>query len=293
MLRLSLAAARAGIPKSLWAEPAKRENLSEQALLLRFAKWARRLADPPVSNFQVGAAVLSGSGRVYLGANVEFPDLPPQMALHAEQSVLAAARQGGDDIIRLLGVTAAPCGHCRQFMQELPQAENLRILIAAPKLESDREPFEASVVEALFDGKLSELLPLAFGPHDLGITPNPLTGSVSPTGAGPAPPSSPDAAYAPYTHIKTLVRLQFSQGEEITGLGIESAAWNPGLLAVISALGSARHLGLRLQDIRLCTLESKRINSEGTKHALHAYRSLTRYIMSIVAPKATFTAKII
>jgi hypothetical protein len=46
---------------------------------------ASRLARPALSEFHVGVVGLSASGRVYLGANLEFPPAPLNTAVHAEQ----------------------------------------------------------------------------------------------------------------------------------------------------------------------------------------------------------------
>ena len=47
--------------------------------------------------------------------------MPLSASVHAEQYLTVVSLQGGDRL-RLVAVSAAPCGHCRQFVSELPQA---------------------------------------------------------------------------------------------------------------------------------------------------------------------------
>ena len=113
---------------------------------------ARALAVAPISGFPVGAVVRGLSGALYLGANLEFAGLPLGASVHAEQSAVANAWAHAEAGVTALAVTAAPCGHCRQFLYELVSAARLRVLVsgADPTL-------------------LPELLPAAFGPSDLGL----------------------------------------------------------------------------------------------------------------------------
>ncbi len=59
------------------------------------------------------------SGAVYLGVNLEFANVPLSNSVHAEQFLLVNALHHGEAGIRMLAVSAAPCGHCRQFYSEL------------------------------------------------------------------------------------------------------------------------------------------------------------------------------
>lgn len=62
---------------------------------------------------------LGASGALYVGVNLEFARLPLYNSVHAEQFLLVNALHHGEREIRRLAVSAAPCGHCRQFYSEL------------------------------------------------------------------------------------------------------------------------------------------------------------------------------
>ena len=72
----------------------------------------------PYSGFDVGAAVLLRDGEIVTGVNVENASYP--LGMCAERSALArAVAQGarpGD--VAAVGITASPCGGCRQWLLE-------------------------------------------------------------------------------------------------------------------------------------------------------------------------------
>jgi cytidine deaminase len=68
------------------------------------------------------AVGLAGSGAVYVGVNLEFPGMPLNASVHAEQCLVANLLLHGEASLRALAVSAAPCGHCRQFYSELQDA---------------------------------------------------------------------------------------------------------------------------------------------------------------------------
>jgi cytidine deaminase len=120
------------------------------------ARSAGRKAYAPYSKFRVGAAVLTGSGRIFSGSNVENASYG--LCNCAERSAIFAAVTAGERRITAVAVhtpTAAPtmpCGACRQVIHEFgPKA-----LIVA--LGNGRARVET---------RLDALLPHAFGPKDL------------------------------------------------------------------------------------------------------------------------------
>jgi cytidine deaminase len=73
----------------------------------------------PYSKFHVGAAVLARDGRVIEGVNVENAAYP--LGICAEKAALSRAiaegHRPGD--FEAIGITASPCGGCRQWLVEL------------------------------------------------------------------------------------------------------------------------------------------------------------------------------
>jgi len=72
----------------------------------------------PYSNFNVGAALLLRDGRVITGVNVENAAYP--LGVCAERGALARAVVDGvrPGDVEAIGITASPCGGCRQWMLE-------------------------------------------------------------------------------------------------------------------------------------------------------------------------------
>ncbi len=127
----------------------------ERESLINAAKEARQWAYAPYSKYAVGAALLSRSGRVYEGVNVENAVFP--MTICAERvAVFKAVSEGERDFVAIAVVTkngGSPCGACRQVLAEFGM--DTLVLIAD---ETGRLVREATV---------KDLLPGAFGSHDL------------------------------------------------------------------------------------------------------------------------------
>ena len=142
-------------------------SVQELTVLYALVEPVRSVALPPVSQFHVGAAALGASGAVYLGVNLEFPGTQLNTAVHAEQCAVVLARRAGERSITAIATSATPCGHCRQWLQELPGASRVRVVTAGvdkrvvPHAAGDDEAADIPGVP------LSALLPCAFGPHDL------------------------------------------------------------------------------------------------------------------------------
>jgi cytidine deaminase len=189
--------------------------------------WAKPFSNAPISGFVVGAVALGGSGALYAGANLEFAGMPLAASVHAEQAAVTNAWLHGEREVTSIGASATPCGHCRQFLVELGAPERLTILIP------DRPATT-----------LAELLPAAFGPRDLGVNGGMLAGGTIELSAGiddddvlgQAALAAARASYAPYTHAHAGVALQTADGTIVTGRYAESAAYNPSLPALQSAL---------------------------------------------------------
>jgi len=95
---------------------------------LKDAATAVRLnAHAPYSNFQVGAAIRSASGKVYIGCNVENVAYPEGTC--AEAGAIAAMVAAGETELTEVYVIAGspmpvtPCGGCRQKLTEFGKAD--------------------------------------------------------------------------------------------------------------------------------------------------------------------------
>jgi len=100
--------------------------------LVRAAHLARKQAHAPYSHYQVGAAVRTADGRLFIGANVENASYG--LALCAERAAVAAAVvAGARKLVACAVVTAStppasPCGMCRQMLAEFG-ADDLRVIL--------------------------------------------------------------------------------------------------------------------------------------------------------------------
>lgn len=95
---------------------------ADKARLLKEARAAREHAYAPYSHFKVGAAVLTGSGEIFTGCNVE--NAAYSDTLCAERVAIFKAVSEGHRDIKAVAVIAdypqpvPPCGSCRQVMAE-------------------------------------------------------------------------------------------------------------------------------------------------------------------------------
>jgi len=123
--------------------------------LLAAAKKAQASAYAPYSNYQVGAALLTSSGTIYQGSNVENAAYPDSIC--AERvAVFKAVSEGHRDFEAIAVVTrdgGTPCGSCRQVLAEF--SPGALVIIANQNGEVVRE------------STVADLLPGAFGPGNL------------------------------------------------------------------------------------------------------------------------------
>lgn len=116
----------------------------------------------PYSGFQVGAVLLTKSGKLYTGCNIENAAYTPtncgertaffKAVSEGEREFQAICIVGGKNGI-LTGYTA-PCGVCRQVMMEFCNPDTFQIILAI-----NRENYKIYT--------LRQLLPMGFGPENL------------------------------------------------------------------------------------------------------------------------------
>ena len=130
---------------------------AERKALIDLANEARRRAYAPYSNYPVGAALRTKSGRLFTGVNVENAAYPT--CICAERvAVFKAVSEGEREFDAIAVVTnngGSPCGSCRQVLAEF----GLEIVV----LIADGEG------RLLRETTVSELLPDSFGPADLSL----------------------------------------------------------------------------------------------------------------------------
>jgi len=136
-------------------EPPLRPSDAELAALRTAARAATERAYGPYSGVHVGAALLTGSGRIVAGCNVENASYG--LTVCAERNAVARAVAEGDHDLRAILIDTnqarglAPCGACRQVLHEF--APELWVALVRG--------------DDLHLARLSEYLPDAFGPADL------------------------------------------------------------------------------------------------------------------------------
>jgi cytidine deaminase len=95
-------------------------NAAQRDELIRSALDAQTRAYCPFSKFPVGAALLTGSGRIYQGVNVE--NISFGLTNCAERVAVGAAIAAGDREFTAIAVVSrggvSPCGACRQVLAE-------------------------------------------------------------------------------------------------------------------------------------------------------------------------------
>ncbi len=132
------------------------EKLLQEAIL------ARENAYTPYSHFQVGAALLTKSGKIYRGCNVENAAYTPTNC--AERTAFFKAVSEGEREFEAIAVVAgpeggeltmtAPCGVCRQVMMEFCDPNTFKIIMG-------------TCADDMVEYSLKKILPLGFGPKDL------------------------------------------------------------------------------------------------------------------------------
>lgn len=123
--------------------------------LIRMAADARAQAYVPYSQFPVGAALLTASGKIYTGCNIEIASFGATVC--GERTAAFKAVSEGDRAFRALAVVTSngvsPCGICRQVLYEF--GPDMTVINATP---------DGAIT---WEGPLTDLLPLGFGPQKL------------------------------------------------------------------------------------------------------------------------------
>ena len=143
----------------------------DDAQLENLARAMRDRAYAPYSNFRVGAALITGDGRVFTGVNVENASYG--LTVCAERSAIVSMVSGGATDIRTIVVAsdiappASPCGMCRQTLLEFStDPASTRVIVIGPREHRDA-------------WSLAELIPHGFTGDELD-RPRPEVGAKPP-----------------------------------------------------------------------------------------------------------------
>ncbi|GAA4879659.1 cytidine deaminase [Ferrimonas pelagia] len=218
-------------------------GLSGEALALALLPMAATLSIAPVSHFKVGAIAIGRSGALYLGANLELQGQTLFHSVHGEQSAISNAWLAGETGLEAMVINASPCGHCRQFMNELQYADQLKVVLPEQGSQS-----------------LSHYLPYAFGPTDLGIDTGLMATQQHQLTCAHTDPviqlalQHANASYAPYSGSPSAVVLQTDAGQCFAGRYAENAAFNPSLPPMQMALSAMALAQIPFSAIRRAVL---------------------------------------
>lgn len=123
--------------------------------LISNAKLARSNSHSPYSKYSVGAALLTKSGKIYRGSNIENHGI---MSICAERTAfLKAISEGEKEFEAILVLSGphgeeadagSPCGYCRQFMSEF--------------VDKDFKVYTITKDNKLIEYTMEELLPYSF-----------------------------------------------------------------------------------------------------------------------------------
>ena len=118
--------------------------------LISAARQASEHSYAPYSGFRVGAALLTATGRIYIGANIENASYGASVC--AERTAFFQAILAGETVFEAIAIAGGddfcpPCGICRQVMSEFC-APDFRVLLCRG--------------QEIRSFSLKELLPMAF-----------------------------------------------------------------------------------------------------------------------------------
>jgi len=216
-------------------------DLAINDLTIALLPLASALSIANISNFSVGAIATGLSGRLYFGANMEFENVPLSYSVHAEQSAISHAWLKGELGISNISVNYSPCGHCRQFMNELSSANELTIQLPGRDLQV-----------------LQYYLPDSFGPQDLATSRRlmdqqaqsyVLTASAGKDELAQVALAAMNLSYAPYSQYYCGIALELHCGAMFQGRYAENAAFNPSLSPLQVALVQIVMAGQTVKDV--------------------------------------------
>ena len=224
----------------------------------------------PISQFKAAAiaqgeyvtdGVLEGEEAVanlYFGANLEFEYQALSLVVHAEQTAINNAWHHGEPKITGMTINAAPCGYCRQFMNEVRGAREMPMQVSGSNTDLDT------------------LLPEPFNPASLGVN-EMLFDDLRQTiefeqEVDKVLQDAMETSYAPYTKNNSACLVETIDNQRFVGRYAENCAYSPSLSPLQSALSQMMMHGLNpykhpIKRITLAEVEGK-ANQLGVSHAV-------------------------
>ncbi len=207
-------------------------GLSDDELLLLSRTVAEGFAQPPISDFHVGAVGLEAeTGNLIFGGNLEFVGAHIGNTVHGEGFVYARAFSRGTSVKTICIGEAHPCAHCRQFLSEFAATRELTLI----------DPLGHRL-------SMSQLYPWPFDPGYLS-QPGIVAGEMRHPGLelkAPGKLVSDDVAaklteigrhsYTPYGKSPAALVLTLKDGTLIGGAAIESVSFNPTMSPLQAAM---------------------------------------------------------
>lgn len=285
------------IPALEVKEMAEALGLENDRLVQALASYVSGYSRPAISEYPVGIVALTDSRSLLFGVNFELPAEALGQTIHGEQFVITRAHALGRRIEKMI-LNAPPCGHCRQFVNETEGASELRL----------------SFPDAVSHLPFPLVLPLAFGPKNLGIEKGALLGQVdqnfSYVGLLNEEPKITEAAllaanrsYSPYTGAYAGLALLLDSGEIFSGSHLENVGFNPSIAPFSAALvnlfaakaewssspadkrGTFHQVFQRISRVILAEKPKVPFSSVGEKSRPH-FLSSTRQLMTALSPQA-------
>lgn len=226
-------------------------GLSVEELMLLARGVAESYAQPPISNFFVGAVGHEAeTGNLIFGGNLEFVGGHIGNTVHGEGFVFTRAFSRDTSVDTICLGEAHPCAHCRQYLSEFAATGRLRLI----------DPLGHRL-------SMGELYPWPFDPGYLGES-----GIVAGVARQPdlalaandlAPAEAEELtrlgrrAYVPYGKSPAAIVLTLKDGTVIGGAAIESVSFNPTMSPLQAAMIDLLAHGYAAADIAAASIGAR------------------------------------
>ena len=214
-----------------------------------------------------------------MGANLEIRSEALFHSVHAEQAAVSHAWLEGAQGIKSVTISTSPCGHCRQFIQELDRDDDILIHVSNKETQ-----------------KLSKLMHDPFSPADLDIKefllgqPEQQLFLHAEDHLTKETLKQANLSYAPYSKNQAAVAIMTKDQQYFYGRYAENAAFNPSLLPMQCALSALSRSKYKPADIeRVLLLESNQGKISLKNASENALKAVTKVNLEYVLANQTST----